>query len=344
MAHWLLIDTCVWLDLAKDHRELPIINALEELVLIGTIKLVVPEIVITEFTRNRERVEDEARNSFKTHIRLARDAVARYGPDASKAATLAALGDVDHEIHNRGDNVSGTMQMIEKLLDTAERYPATEEMKRRVVDRALAQVAPYHRAKNSVGDAIILETYIAHMAAHPGTTERFTFVTHNIKDFSEPNGDRRLHHPDLADLFDGRRSSYATSLAELLREIDPDVLDEIDFELNFQQDPRRLTEILEAEHLLFRQIWYNRHWNLRIQIRDGKHFVVPETEYSTSPYRSDQTLDTVWERALAAAKRTEKEVGKANLGPWSDFEWGMLNGKLSALRWILGDEWDMLDT
>jgi len=47
---------------------------------------------------------------------------------------------------------------------------------------------------------------------------------------------------------------------------------------------------------------------------------------------------------LAAAKRTEDEVGVENLGPWSDFEWGMLNGKRSALRWVMGDEWDMLDT
>lgn len=56
------------------------------------------------------------------------------------------------------------------------------------------------------------------------------------------------------------------------------------------------------------------------------------------------TVDTVWSMALAAANRTEDKVGLENLGPWSDFEWGMINGKLSGLRWIMGSEWDFLDT
>jgi hypothetical protein len=28
----------------------------------------------------------------------------------------------------------------------------------------------------------------------------------------------------------------------------------------------------------------------------------------------------------------------------SDFAWGFLSGKVSAIRWVLGFEWDMLDS
>ena len=49
---------------------------------------------------------------------------------------------------------------------------------------------------------------------------------------------------------------------------------------------------------------------------------------------------------LASVRALEKKYGKKKLRDYyhNDFEWGMLNGKLSALRWVLGSDWDMLDT
>ena len=58
----------------------------------------------------------------------------------------------------------------------------------------------------------------------------------------------------------------------------------------------------------------------------------------------EKTHPEIMKAARKAAKAVEKKYGRKNLGPHNDFEWGMINGKLSTLRWVLGDEWDMLDT
>ncbi len=65
----------------------------------------------------------------------------------------------------------------------------------------------------------------------------------------------------------------------------------------------------------------------------------PVVDHRNRPIQKD-----IWEGALKAAARLEQKLGLEALGPWDDFEWGMVNGKLSALRWVLGDDWDMLDT
>lgn len=48
----ILIDTCVWLDLAKDYKQQVILTALEELIIQGDIELVLPRTVVDEFARN----------------------------------------------------------------------------------------------------------------------------------------------------------------------------------------------------------------------------------------------------------------------------------------------------
>jgi hypothetical protein len=79
---------------------------------------------------------------------------------------------------------------------------------------------------------------------------------------------------------------------------------------------------------LLDQVWYNRHLHLKSMVESGKETVDAE----------------VWRGALKSAKRVRKQMPRDDLPPYTDFEWGMLNGKLSALRWVMGDDWDMLDT
>jgi hypothetical protein len=91
---------------------------------------------------------------------------------------------------------------------------------------------------------------------------------------------------------------------------------------------RSVWTILRAEHEVFDKVWYNRHLVMLEKLEAGEETIHPD----------------VLKLALAAGERKRREYGEENFGPWDDFEWGMLNGKLSALRWVLGDEWGFLDT
>ena len=116
MALKLLVDTSVWLDLAKDYRRQPVIAALEDLVAAGEIELLVPQVLLDEFTRNKERVATDAIQSLQSHFNLVRDAVSRFAEETEKAATLKSLNEVDHAAIMRGEAVNDSISRIEKLL------------------------------------------------------------------------------------------------------------------------------------------------------------------------------------------------------------------------------------
>lgn len=221
---------------------------------------------------------------------------------------------------------------------------ASDNIKARAADRAIAKVAPFHRQINGIGDAIIIETYIDALA-HRKVEDVLAFITHNIHDFSQKGADTRLPHPDLAALFGDAHSRYSTNLGALLNEHASDLIEEITFEREFRQEFRPLSELIEAEDKLTTQIWYGRKWGIIDAVESGREKRVPREvwEAATIEQRRGMIVDEIWDGMIAAMKSAEERY-PAELGPWTDFEWGMLSGKLSAIRWMLGDEWDMLDT
>lgn len=341
----MLIDTCVWLDLAKDQKQVSVLGVVEEMVKRGMLSIIVPRVMLDEFRRNRERVAKESARSLSAHFRLVKEAVGKVAGDKRKTrAVLSHLDDVNHKIPILGGAAAGTLDRIEKLLTASPIIELSEAVKLCAAQRALDRKAPFHREKNAMADAILIETYAACLRDKAASGVRFAFVTHNKSDFSIENGNHRTPHADFANLFSRVKSLYSINLPEALRRVEPSLVTDIMLEQSWTQEPRGLTEILEAEDLLFNQVWYNRHWNLRISVEDGRIKLVDKEVYPR-PRGAQETIQRdVWEGALKAARDVERRYGKKNLGPWDDFGWGMVNGKLSALRWALGDEWDMLDT
>ncbi len=94
------------------------------------------------------------------------------------------------------------------------------------------------------------------------------------------------------------------------------------------EEVRTLEEVCEAENMFYEKVWLDRHFSLEYRVKQLGEKIDPQ----------------IWKDAQKAATKLVKKYGEENVGPYSDFEWGMLNGKLSALRWVLGNEWDMLDT
>ena len=337
----MLIDTCVWLDIAKDPEQQKVLDILEELIRVDELSLIIPQTIIDEFARNKSRVIKESTKSLSSIFKRVKETVDKFGNRRQKKIVLQHLSDIDQKLPNLGEAAIVSVARIEKLFRETDIIAVSNEIKIRAAQRAIDKKAPFHRDKNSINDAILIEVYADYIAQKIQGV-RYAFITHNTKDFSDPNGNEKAPHPDFAPYFSKIKSLYFIKLAEAVRKMKPELVSDIMVEQEWVYELRGLTEILKVEEELMMKIWYDRHQMRLDMIEKGEIKLVKETE--PQQHKRGEILEDIWNGAKKAAKRVEKQYGIDNLGPWTEFEWGMLNGKLSAIRWIMGDEWDNLDT
>lgn len=328
----LLVDTSTWLDLAKRRDGQRWIVALRVYWQQKKLDLLVPSVVIDEFERNRPRIEASMTASVSERFRLIKRDLDEYGGEDQQHA-LEVFDGLAYQVPLIGAMTTRNFDEIMDLLRKGQLLEPTDQERSRVVQRGLEEQAPFHRSRNSVADAVLLELYTSAIGSADLSADPHAFVTSNSDDFSSPQGDKRQPHPDLASLFAQSGSSYGLGvdgLNKILLDHFGDELEELFEESDFEEEPRRLDEILEAEHEFFDRVWYHRSLMQEIKV-----------EQQVGP----EGVADLLRIAGQGRRRVEAQYsGPGELGPYTDFELGMLNGKLSALRWVLGSEWDFLDT
>jgi PIN domain len=325
----LLIDTSVWLDLAKRRDGQKWIVPLRLLQFQEKLELFVPSLVTEEFERNRPRAEAAVTASVLERFRLLRQDLREYGGDERQQW----LEEMSHQIPFVSAMTLQNFSEVSELLRRGRPLEPTESEHEKVIRRALEKKAPFHREKNSVADALLIELYNTEVNRKHTAKDQYRFVTSNFQDFSMPNGDRRQPHPDIAGLFVDKRSRYVYDLSGLnevlVDHFGKEFTEESESVEFGREEPRTFAEILEAEKECYDKIWYVRKLILLEKIEAGEL----------------EPLDPDLSQGMHAAMREiEKRYGRENVGPWDDWGWGFVHGKLSALRWVLGSEWDFLDT
>ena len=333
---YIFLDTCVLLDISTKKYDLPLVSALEELVSSGVITIVVTDLVFEEYERNKEDVANKTAKRLSQEFKQVKAVVSEFA-DAKQAETIDVLNDINARLPLLTDANYATIHRVERLIESAKKISISERSKVAAVQRGLDKRAPFHISKNSVADAVIIEQFYEFSQGVDSESDCCFFITHNHNDFSAK--DHRQPHSDFANIFNDTNILYFNNLASAINQIDDGLLDGIEFEYDYTEETRGLREILDAMDELVDKVWYNRHQNRMWGIENSEIEIVPE---GTERYSNNVIHENILKDAMKSAKRVEDSYD--NVGPWSEFEWGMINGKLSALRWVLGDEWDMLDT
>ncbi|HHM8124448.1 TPA: PIN domain-containing protein [Pseudomonas aeruginosa] len=334
--HLVMLDTCVWIDTSSKKSELPMLTALEHLVESGVIKILIPDLVRTEYERNIDKVIESTRKRLSAECKLVKGIIESFGGEGKQVA-MTTIDDVNHRLPILSEANQATVKRVKKLFDSAIKIQISDAAKIKAAERAIAKRAPFHKQKNSVADAVLAEAFQEYRTQNSEGFKSFRFVTHNFHDFS--GADHRQPHPDFAEIFDGNDSIYFNSTNLAIEDLIDMEEFHYEYEFSWEDQTRGLQEILDAMDELVDKVWYNRHMNMMYRLEHGEIEIVPA---GTERYGNDVIHRDILEGAIASAQKVREKY--EDTGPWDDFEWGMLNGKLSALRWMLGEDWDELYT
>ena len=206
---YLIFDTNIWLSFILnagiEQDELDIIE-----IWIGKnlVTILLPEVILTEWDRNKEEYRNNKITEFKTFFKSAK------GLLSSDISLNAYTLDVQKEI------VDKQIQRIEKIIrdntSNVQRLHLTEIITTEVLRRGVEKIYPFDKdRKNNVGDTIIFVSFVEFLKSNECKSY---FVSKNVNDFFE-NENKKRNETKVIDFYEKEwlpEKEKGISLEELL--------------------------------------------------------------------------------------------------------------------------------
>jgi len=226
----IVLDTNIWIYLTKDTYQ-PLWSKFKKMKDNDEIKVLVNDVIIKEWNRNKENTIKRLTESIKNEYNAARN-LANYFPSEKKEEYLAKLSEYKEE-NKRIEKATKRVQEIEDFINNCELINVTSEQKLFVSELAINIKPPFHNNKNNFNDALIIRNILEYVKNEMPFQYDLIFVSNNPKDFID-NETREIHESLLENL-NPIRLKNVRELAVALQ-LAPELIDDFDDWLDYQLD------------------------------------------------------------------------------------------------------------
>lgn len=199
---YLILDTNIWVNSLNDN-EYPVIEKLEYLIENNHVTILLPEIIIEEWNRNRDNKKQNWIKIWKSFVDKAKDIF---------SADLVNRVVTPDYIEKKAEE---QILRVEKIFNFhAIKIPITDEYKLKATILAEQKKAPFG-TKNSIGDAYIFLSIIDYISKN--NLSNCVFITGNSDDFSSKEHKHQIHS-DLEPEFTRLNIKYYIDLGRFFHE------------------------------------------------------------------------------------------------------------------------------
>lgn len=225
MGSKIALDTNIWIYLTKENYE-PLFESLKQKVVDGDVEILVNEVIILEWKRNKDNTINKLVESIDNEYKSAKN-IAKFLPETLKNTFLTFLDSLDsHE--KRLSKAKSRVDEIETLLFESKIVEITERQKLFVANMAINKKGPFSNNKNNFNDTLILRNIIEYCSSqnYPFQYD-LIYVSNNPKDFCISIDGKEEIYPEILNGFDNLRLKSVTDLGHAF-ELSSELIDDFD--------------------------------------------------------------------------------------------------------------------